>query len=151
MPKVTFHLLNSADENLRYRLACELACKAWNSHFRVHIHTASPKITDIIDDMLWEFPIDQFVPHTVSNNPPELALITLGQLDSVSTEDIRLINTTSGTHELAHRFDSVDELVLSHELDRARSQFRNYRSLSCELFHERVDEHHSNLRRDHYQ
>ena len=71
MVKVNFYLMKQSDEQARNVLACRLADKLYKQHRRVHIHVSSSENGRELDQLLWTFSADSFVPHTLCTDPAQ--------------------------------------------------------------------------------
>ena len=137
--RVTFCLMPEEDEQARQRLSCKLASKFCYELTPAHIHTSQSQYATQIDDLLWEYPQDRFVPHVIANRTLDQCLVTVGYEDSFDGRGGVLINTTQEIPVIAEQFDEIYELVLANERPRARNQFREYRSRQYELHHQELD------------
>lgn len=140
MSSVTFYLLATDDENSRQRFACKLAANYCYSQSQVHILVPNQLYLEELDEMLWEYPTDRFVPHAVLDRRSDSCLVTLNAGDQFDGTGAVLINTTASIPAIASQFHTICEIVLATERSRAREQYRQYRSLDYELFHEVHDE-----------
>lgn len=140
MSTVTFFLLAAEDEVARQRFVCKLAANHCYEQSRTHILVPNEEYLEELNQMLWEFPAERFVPHVVLSERSDTCLVTLNCADQFDGNGDTLINTTANIPQIASKFSKVCEVVLSEERPRAREQFRQYRSLKYELFHEEHDE-----------
>ncbi len=63
MPRVDFYILASADASQREQFSCRLAARAWRAGLTVHIRTADAAMTERLDEALWTFDEQSFIPH----------------------------------------------------------------------------------------
>jgi len=108
--KVDFYILEEGSSQDRYRLACRVAEKAWQSGHRVLIHTASLEEARHVDALLWTFRDQSFVPHDLLGQAdPALApvLVSFGT-DSGGEHDV-LINLTPEVPAFFSSFERVIE------------------------------------------
>lgn len=63
MPRVDFYVVGDAAPGTATLVACRLAEKAWLAGHRVYLHAASVADAARLDDALWTFRQDSFVPH----------------------------------------------------------------------------------------
>lgn len=63
MTEVDFYVLDATDEDAVLRTACRVAQKAWEQGLRVYILADTDEDAARIDDLLWTFQQDSFVPH----------------------------------------------------------------------------------------
>ncbi len=112
MTRVDFYVLNSSDASERARFACRLADKVYRLGHSVYIHTASARQTRQLDDLLWTFHQNSFVPHCVfheaGDNPPPVMLAH----DAEPNTGLQvLINLAPEVPLFFSRFERVAELV----------------------------------------
>jgi len=112
MTEVDFYLLKDSSAQGRARLACRLADKVYRLGKRVFIHTESAAQTRRLDDLLWTFQQNSFVPHEVfpgsADNPPPVLLGHDAEPDAGSEV---LINLAAEVPVFFSRFERVAELV----------------------------------------
>ncbi|MEA2080825.1 MAG: DNA polymerase III subunit chi, partial [Pseudomonadota bacterium] len=65
MTQVDFYLLQDDSAQNRISFACRLADKAYRLGNRVFIHTESAEQSRRLDDLLWTFQQNSFVPHAI--------------------------------------------------------------------------------------
>ncbi|MFT5172401.1 MAG: DNA polymerase-3 subunit chi [Gammaproteobacteria bacterium] len=63
MTEVDFYVVDAADEDAVLRTACRVAQKAWGQGLRVYILADTDENAARMDDLLWTFQQDSFVPH----------------------------------------------------------------------------------------
>lgn len=128
MTRVDFYILPQAEDSARLHYVCRLAEKAWQQGNRILIHAASPDAAQKIDQMLWTFRADSFLPH---DRLPAMQLspvhIGTGE-DSGSHHDL-LINLGASIPAFFSRFERVAEVVTQEEkqLVQSRERYRFYR------------------------
>ncbi len=132
--QVDFYILEAAAAHERLRTACRLAEKAWRKGHRVYIHTDSNETARSLDDMLWTYRQDSFVPHArfgnhldVDAESSEPVLVGDGtkQPDDIDV----LINLTETVPAFANMSVRVAEIVGAGEAARhaGRIRYRDYR------------------------
>lgn len=65
MTKVSFYVLGTTDPLDRQQFACRLAEKAYQQGHQVFIHTEDQAQSEAMDQALWAFRADSFVPHQI--------------------------------------------------------------------------------------
>ena len=112
MTQVDFYLLQDNSAQNLMGFACRLADKAYRLGNRVFIHTESVDQTRQLDELLWTFQQNSFVPHAIyqaaQNNPPPVLLAHNGEPDASNQV---LINLAAEVPLFFSRFERVAELV----------------------------------------
>ncbi len=134
VPRIDFYVLPDQKENGRALLACRLADKAYGLGHTVYVFTASEARAAALDDLLWTFRQDSFVPH--ERYPlvgEEGSPVLVGTAAPVTVEAQVLINLADALPEGFERYDRVVELVDQHPevLAQSRERFRQYREQGC--------------------
>jgi len=132
--QVDFYILKAAAAREWLRTACSVAEKAWNKGHRVFIHTAAPATASEIDDMLWTYRQDSFVPHALYGDrlntaPESLEPVLVGDGSAEPTDIDVLINLAETVPPFAHTSARVAEIVGGGESARSagRIRYRDYR------------------------
>ncbi|HPE73297.1 MAG TPA: DNA polymerase III subunit chi [Candidatus Competibacter sp.] len=136
MPRIDFYVLPDQKENGRALLACRLADKAYGLGHTVYLFTASEARAAALDDLLWTFRQDSFVPH--ERYPlvgEEGSPVLVGTAAPATVEAQVLINLADALPEGFERYERVVELVDQHPevLAQSRERFRQYREQGCLL------------------
>jgi DNA polymerase-3 subunit chi len=128
-PRVDFYVVADEAPGAATVTACRLAEKAWHAGHRVYLHAPSAEAVARIDDALWTFRPDSFVPH---GRYPEQAGEDLPVLagcggDPGGFGDV-LINLSAEVPEFHRRFARVLEVVSADPAARSagRGRFRFY-------------------------
>jgi DNA polymerase-3 subunit chi len=112
MTQVDFYVLKDDSAMNRVQFACRLADKAYRLGHRVYIHTESAEQTRQLDDLLWTFQQNSFVPHCVYQQagaePPPVMLAHDAEPDASNQV---LINLAAEVPLFFSRFERVAELV----------------------------------------
>ena len=135
-PRIDFYLLEEPAGVACDVTACRIAEKAWLQGHRVHLHVDSPESARRLDDLLWTWRDESFVPHAVCGGADEPAgadgglpvTIGWGMLPGFAADV--LLNLDSRVPEGFDRFARVAEFVGGAESARAagRERFRRYRA-----------------------
>ncbi|WP_257293749.1 DNA polymerase III subunit chi [Endozoicomonas sp. YOMI1] len=142
MTRVTFYLLDSNLDNNGHneqQFACRLIDKAWRGGLPMHIHTADESSCKSMDQLLWSWREDSFLPHgiisPIQGNTSESVLlarespITLGFDHPVLASKRLLINLSPEVPPFFKDFARVCEVVVQNPDQKAvsRAKFRAYR------------------------
>ncbi len=131
--QVDFYILESAAAREQLRTACRLAEKAWHKGHRVFIHTDSKETARSLDDMLWTYRQDSFVPHAlfapVEPDAEPVAPVLVGDGMAEPANIDVLINLTESVPSFADRSTRIAEIVGAGESARraGRARYRDYR------------------------
>lgn len=125
------------------RFACRLAAKAVVSGFEVHMHTGNADTAKELDDLLWEYPPQRFIPHAMLDAAQKGSRahvpVTLGWQEPHDVDGV-LINLSAEVPTFFGRFDRVAEIVLRPARDQGRDRYRYYRDRGYPLFHHELDD-----------
>ena len=134
--RVDFYLLNSAEPDARGLLACRLIEKAYQRGHRVFVHCNSQLEAEQLDELLWTYKDDSFVPHNLQGEGPEPPPpVQIGfDKEPRGFNDI-LINMANPIPSYFTRFKRVIEIVAFDEEAKAisREHYRDYRNKGCQL------------------
>jgi DNA polymerase III subunit chi len=128
MPQIDFYILPTAETDARLTFACKLTEKAWRLGHRVYIHCQDGEQRMQLDERLWRFKGEAFIPHDDAEAAPE-SDVALGLSAPPEAHQDLLINLTSQTPPAFERFARVAEIVVEDPAVRqaARQSFRFYR------------------------
>ena len=138
-PRIDFYLVDGPGAAACDAAACRIAETAWRRGHRVHLNADSPESARRLDDMLWTWRDESFVPHAVCGaagaGADARVSVTIGWGGLPESADDVLLNLDARVPEGFERFSRVAEVVGGTESDRAagRERFRRYRTVGCEL------------------
>ncbi|MBT8149622.1 MAG: DNA polymerase III subunit chi [Pseudomonadales bacterium] len=128
MTQVDFYIAPGSEFSHCLTVACRVAEKAWRKNHHVYIHTADAAAMQTVDDLLWSFRPNSFVPHrhehseqAAPENAPDVLIACSGT--PFDHHDV-LINLTDQTPDFFARFTRIAEIVAGDESSRARSRER---------------------------
>jgi DNA polymerase-3 subunit chi len=135
-PRIDFYVLEHAGADARLRLACRLAEKALQHRHRVHALTTDEAAAQGLDDLLWTFRAESFVPHAFDTDPAAAEVpVTIGwdPGGTAAAADL-LINLTPVVPPGFDTYQRVIEIVDASEDCRrdGRERFRFYRENGLE-------------------
>ncbi len=132
--QVDFYILGATAAHERLRTACRLAEKAWQKGHRVFIHTDSKETASSVDDMLWTYRQDSFVPHALYGDrlkvdAESLEPVVVGDGTTQPADIDVLINLTETVPSFADKSARIAEIVGAGEAARraGRVRYREYR------------------------
>ena len=125
MTNVDFYIIGATEQHSMDRFACLVAEKAYTKGLRVYMHLNSLNDCERVDEALWFFKEESFVPHGLLNISPKsdsLNIKPIGDTVTKTTQndktDHKLLNRTPiqiGTRlESNHHFDML--INLSHQI-----------------------------------
>jgi len=150
MTRVDFYVLPDEDEINRCMLVCKLAEKAFRHGKAVFIHSDDVTLLQQLDEQLWQFRPDSFVPHSLLDNAqtPDSAHIAKNthsdpvQLSTGEPGNDRrvLINLASTVPTFFSRFERALEVVNQAETvrDAGRERYRFYQQRGYPLHHHKM-------------
>jgi len=68
--RVDFYLLSGDKPNARELMVCRLIEKAYQTQHRVFVYCESQKQAEYIDELLWTFKDESFIPHNLQGEGP---------------------------------------------------------------------------------
>lgn len=151
MTRIDFYILQDVELDAMHRFACRLATKAMSNGNEVHIHAADSEAAQAVDDLLWIYPEQRFVPHVLHHCPqtqgPQTqapakkssAPVNIGWEEPNHVDDV-LINLSGEVPGFFGRFDRVAEIVVRSTRDAGRDRYKFYRDRGFPLFHHELDD-----------
>jgi DNA polymerase-3 subunit chi len=137
MTRVSFYVLKTANVDERQAFACRLAEKAYSQGHQIYIHANSADEAQQLDQALWQFRADSFIPHEImsteqSNDSPVL----IGHDTSPPRLMDVLINLADEQPLFFSQFERVAEVIDANEhikqAGRTRYQFYKHRGYQLE-------------------
>ena len=143
MPNALFYVMpdeaNSPTDATQqvHRLACELAQNAYVNQQLVYVHTQDREQAYAVDELLWQFEPNSFVPHNLKGEGPltgapvEIGFDTLGP----NKNRHLLINLADQVPSFAVNFGQIIDFVANDAGHKtiARDRYRQYKSLGVTL------------------
>jgi len=139
MPQVDFYVLADADadDGAARRVACRVVEKAWSQGLTVHVQAQDEQQAARMDETLWTFRQDSFVPHERwDGGDPPGARVTLGTAGGIApNEPDVLVNLGAAVPGWFAACGRIAEVVGGDPKARAagRERYRTYRDAGLEL------------------
>lgn len=136
MPKIDFYILPDSNANSRLLFACRLIEKAYKQRHRIYVHTEDEKEAHALDEMLWTYRDDSFLPHNLYGEGPEPAPpIQIGIHATPEKHRDILINLGQKVPEFYSQFMRVLELIVNDNAaqEAGRERYRIYRASGFEI------------------
>lgn len=134
--RVDFYLLESDQDQARWLVACRLLEKAYTRGHKVYVYCNNQHDAELIDELLWTFKEDSFIPHNLQGEGPEPPPpIQIGYGNEPRGFNDILLNLTNHVPPFYPKFKRVMELVVNIETakEQSRANYREYRAKGCEL------------------
>ncbi|MDQ2994163.1 MAG: DNA polymerase III subunit chi [Pseudomonadota bacterium] len=127
--RVDFYILSSDNLVQRDHFACQIIEKAFLSHHKLFVATQSVDHAKQLDELLWVFRPDSFVPHAQVGTTP--APIIIGTLADARPGYDVLVNLSEQQPQVDADVQRLIEIVpkVPEQQQSARERFRQYREL----------------------
>ncbi|HHF7375773.1 DNA polymerase III subunit chi [Legionella bozemanae] len=140
--RVDFYLLASDQNDARWLVACRLLEKAYAKGHKVYVLCNNKQDAELLDELLWTFKEDSFIPHNLQGEGPEPPPpIQIGyEREPRGFNDI-LLNLSNSIPSFYARFKRIMELVINVETEKeqSRAHYRDYRAKGCELHTHQIE------------
>ena len=134
--RIDFYLLPSSQPDIRWLTACRLIEKAYFKGHQVFVYANNQQEAETLDELLWTFREDSFVPHNLQGEGPQPPPpVQIGwEQEPRGFHDI-LINCSDNIPDFYHKFKRLIEIVPDEEETKAisRAHFRRYRQMGHDL------------------
>ncbi len=133
--RVDFYLLGGEAQD-PFMLACRLLEKAYLREHRVFVYCSNQHEAERLDELLWTFKDNSFIPHNLQGEGPEPPPpIQIGYQDEPRGFNDILINLHPEIPKFFSRFRRIIEIVANNESakEKSRIRYREYRASKCEL------------------
>lgn len=140
--KVTFYLLdniveqkshtnNALIQSSLFCCACEQAAYYYRQQQKVFIYTIDQNQAHDVDEILWSFEADSFVPHNLMGEGPSYGSPVEISWQAPTNRRAVLINLTNTAPNFATQFRQIIDFVPTEEglKQQARSRYRQYQQL----------------------
>jgi len=129
MPKIDFYILSNDSEQLHF--VCRLIEKDYKKQHRIFIHTDTIQMAHQVDELLWTYRDDSFLPHNLYGEGPTPAPpIQIGCNTVPQHHHDILINLSLEVPAFYQQFNRILEIV-PHTIDhknQARAHYKFYRN-----------------------
>jgi DNA polymerase-3 subunit chi len=136
MPKIDFYILTTDSETERLAFACRLIEKAYKNQHRIYIHAETQTLAHTLDELLWTYREDSFLPHNLYGEGPDPAPpIQIGFAAKPEKQRDIMINLSTGIPEFFTQFARVCEVINNtpEAQAAARENYRHYRARGFEI------------------
>ncbi len=140
MTRIDFYVTDEAAPDSAMRVACRIAEKAYRQQLPTHIHTVSAEQAAAVDQLLWSFRPEGFIPHELSDgksNPVDENLafppITIGSEEPQHHEIEVVINLADKVPLFFSRHNRLAEIIDGNGKAAGRERYKFYKDRGYEL------------------
>ncbi len=136
MSKVSFYLLKQGQAAERYIFACRLCEKISSQNLKIYLHTDTREQAQYLDDLLWSFRPDSFLPHSLLDTEiDEDVIILIGHGEQYQQECDVLVNLSDSVPPFYQHFERVAEIISNdeQEKDQGRQRWKAYKEAGVEI------------------
>ncbi len=141
--RTDFYLLSGNQADAVWLLACRLLEKAYLRGHRIFVYCDSKADAEHLDELLWTFKIDSFIPHHLQGEGPEPPPpVQIGyDTEPRGFNDI-LLNLSSSVPSFFTRFRRIIEIIADDDTakDNGRQHYRHYRRHACALHTHQIEQ-----------
>ncbi|WP_444932051.1 DNA polymerase III subunit chi [Microbulbifer sp. SSSA002] len=141
MTRIDFYILSSDQPEHADIFACRLAEKAYRAGMRVLIAVDNPQRVEQMDQLLWSFREDSFLPHAPQADNQQ-AQIEINSGDDPADHHGLLINLCTKVPKWFSRFERLAEIVIQQPepLKRSRLRFGHFRDRGYPLQSHKINQ-----------
>ena len=110
MTEISFYVGKNDTLRDRLILACRVIQKAYDKGYHVHIHTDAESTSRLLDDLLWTWQPNSFIPHALVDNAKEERVIIAHDYEPNQNCDY-LINLSNAQPKFFSRFERMGEIL----------------------------------------
>ncbi len=128
MTRIEFYVLPGDQPSERLKTACQLALKAWRQGLPVFLRCSDADQCREVDELLWHFRADTFVPHNLHSDDPQ-APVVIGLNEAPGHANGLLLNLAHDLSAHLPQFQRIIEIINQQPelLAAGRENFRSYR------------------------
>lgn len=140
MERIDFYILSTANLQAADEFICRLAEDAYTEGRRVFIRTRDRQQAEQLDELLWSFRADSFLPHALAEQTQDEPILLGEHVPAEISHDF-LINFGPEAPPGWQRFKRLAEVVERQEtaLAHARQRFRVYRDAGFPPNHHEIE------------
>lgn len=141
--RVDFYLLANDQPDARWLVACRLLEKAYYKGHKVFVFCNNQHDAELIDELLWTFRDDSFIPHNLQGEGPEPPpSIHIGYDKEPRGFNDILLNLANHIPPFFTKFNRVMELVsnVESQKEQSRAHYKEYRARGCELHTHNIEQ-----------
>jgi len=132
MTRIDFYQIDSDEKELAF--TCRLIAKIHSQGHKVYVHTKSEQQALELDDLLWTYRADRFIPHSL-NVDNDGAPILIGYGNDPDCHKEVMVNLCGDVPSFFSQFQRVTEVVPKdkEKRDSARSSYKFYQERGYQL------------------
>lgn len=112
MTRIDYYIVNAKDSAQRLLFACRVIEKAFRKGHRVYVHTEDEQTAGEMDQALWSFRSDSFIPHhRLDENSGPPTAVEIGANPPPGRHHDVLVNLSNQIPDFFSRFERVAEIV----------------------------------------
>ena len=129
MSQADFYVLPDAEPEKRTAFLCRLADKVLGQGLNIYIHVTGEIEAERLDQLLWDYRADAFIPHGLLNSKPD-APVQIGWGDQLPQHRDVYINLALEASTETLKFDRILEIVIQQPdiLAATRKNFALYKN-----------------------
>jgi DNA polymerase-3 subunit chi len=134
--RVDFYLLSNNQPQAGWLVACRLLEKACQRNHRVFVYCENHDDAMLLDELLWTYKDDSFIPHNLQGEGPEPPpAVQIGYDGEPRGFNDILINMATTIPPFHTRFRRIMEIVLDNDAAKeiSRQHYREYRAKRFDL------------------
>jgi len=141
--RIDFYQIETSETAAAF--TCRLVDKIYHLGHRIYVHADTMMAVEELDELLWSFKSDRFIPHcllSTDDTPIHIGCDTMSAIDvSLPCDDV-LINLSGKVPDFFSRFTRVAEVVPldQNSRDAARQNYRFYNDRGYPLKYHRMQE-----------
>ena len=137
MTRIDFYQISDSETALEF--ACRLIDQIYRRGYRIHVHTGDQNMAHQLDELLWSFAEERFIPHELYSRQSDVPIKIAADTEPEDHQDV-LVNLSGSVPDFFSRFDRVAEVVPVDENSRndARNNFRFYKDRGYALEYHQI-------------
>lgn len=137
MTRIDFYQIDSDEAPLTF--TCRLIDKIYHQGHRIHVHTETAVQAEELDELLWSFRPERFIPHSLVKVDEDAPVRICHQSEPVDHQEV-LVNLSGKVPDFFSRFERVAEVVPLNETLRqaARENYRFYKDRGYPLHYHKL-------------
>ena len=135
--RVDFYLLSESNDQQKFIIACKLIEKAYKHGHSVFVYCDDEQQAHDIDELLWTFRAESFIPHNLQGEGPEPPpVVQIGYKDNAGNFNDVLLNLSQNIPQFFQRFRRILQIVEVDESAKeiSRQHYRHYKAHGAKVF-----------------